>query len=104
PAPEFRMPKTEHVCRECGTPIRKEHEDCGTCAAKLATRRLVKGAQLGRIAAQKPEARMKHSASARRHALACSSWDASSNPVWLTGECFLKRIQTLLATASTSAI
>jgi CRISPR-associated endonuclease Cas1 len=104
PAPEIRMPKTQHVCRGCGKSIRKEHEDCGTCAVKLATGRLVKGAQLGRIAAQRPEARTKHSASARRHALACSSWDTSSQPAWLTGECFLKRIQPLLATASTSAI
>jgi len=64
PAPKIKMPETEHVCRGCGKPTRKEHEDCGSCAAKLATGRLVRGAQLGRIAAQKPEARMKHSASA----------------------------------------
>jgi hypothetical protein len=61
-------------------------------------------ARIGRVAAQKPEARAKHSESARIHALARSSWDPSSQPVWLTEECFLKKIQPLLAIASASAI
>jgi CRISPR-associated endonuclease Cas1 len=104
PAPEIRMPKTEHFCRGCGKSIRKEHEDCGSCAANLAIGRLGRGAQLGRIAAQKSEARMKHSASARRHALARSSWDASSQPAWLTSEFFSEKVQPLLANISTSAI
>ncbi len=104
PAPKIKMPETEHVCRGCGKPTRKEHEDCGSCAAKLATGRLVRGAQLGRIAAQKPEARMKHSASARRHALARSSWDALSQPTWLTQDCFSEKIQPLLSDISSSRI
>jgi CRISPR-associated endonuclease Cas1 len=56
PEPKLRMPKTQHVCRGCGKPIRKEHEDCGSCAVSNATGRLINAAQIGRIAAQRPEA------------------------------------------------
>ncbi len=102
--PVLNMPKTEHLCGGCGKPIRKDHEDCWRCAQNSTRARMGEIARIGRVAAQKPEARAKHSESARSHALARSSWDRSSQPAWLTRECFLKKIQPLLATASTSAI
>jgi hypothetical protein len=43
-------------------------------------------------------------ASRRRHARACSEWDASGQPAWLTSEVFSKQIQPLLANIPTSAI
>src|SRR5438477_4118652 len=104
PAPVLRMPKSEHVCRGCGKPIRKEHNDCGDCAVSSATGRLVNAARIGRIAAQRPEARAKHAESARRHARARSSWDAFSQPAWLTSEFFSQRVQPLLTNISTSEI
>jgi CRISPR-associated endonuclease Cas1 len=102
--PKVKMSKAEHVCRGCGKSIRKEHEDCGTCAVNNATERLVKGARTGRLAARLPEARLKHSDSARTHALARSSWDASSQPTWLTQDCFSEKIQPLLRDISSSKI
>ena len=103
-APKLRMPKVEHVCGGCGEPIRKEHEDCGNCAVINATGRIVKAARIGRIAAQSAESRAKHAESARRHALARSSWDASSQPESLTSEFFSQKVQPLLANISTSEI
>jgi hypothetical protein len=61
-------------------------------------------ASLGRVAARSPESRAKHVASRQRHAEACSAWDASTQPAWLTGELFLQKIQPLLRKISTSAI
>jgi CRISPR-associated endonuclease Cas1 len=104
PAPKLKMPKTEHICRGCGKPIKKEHADCGSCAVGSATGRLVNVARSGRIAAQSPEARAKHAESERRHALARSSWNVSSQPAWLTSEFFLQKVQPLLLNISTAAI
>jgi CRISPR-associated endonuclease Cas1 len=104
PVPKPKIPKAAHVCRGCGKPIRKEHEDCGTCAVANATGRLVKVARIGRAAAQSPEARAKHAESERRNAIARSSWDESSQPAWLTGEFFSQKIAPLLANVSTSEI
>jgi hypothetical protein len=64
----------------------------------------VNAARIGRVAARSPEARAKHVASRRRHAQACSEWDASTQPAWLTSEVFSQQIQPLLAGVSTSAI
>ena len=47
-------------------------------------------AELGRVAARRPEGRAKHAAARRRHAQACSAWDASSQPAWLTAEVVLR--------------
>ncbi len=55
-------------------------------------------------AAGSPEARAKHVASRRRHAAACSEWDASKQPAWLTSEVFSQQIQPLLAEIPTSVI
>src|SRR4029077_6139954 len=74
------------------------------CAIDGATERLVKAARIGRVAARSPEARAKHWASRRRTAQACSEWDPSMQPAWLTSEVFSQKIQPLLANIPTSAI
>src|SRR5580658_1777912 len=102
--PEVKQPKPEHVCSGCGKPIRAERNHCANCAIDGATERLDKAARIGRVAARSPEARAKHVASRQRHAQACSEWDASSQPAWLTGEMYSQRMQPLLAGVSTSAI
>jgi hypothetical protein len=76
----IRPPRRENLCRGCGKTIRSEHTNCADCAIGGATERLVRAARLGRLAARSPEARAKHVASRRRHAQACSAWDASSQP------------------------
>jgi len=97
-------PSRENLCRGCGKTIQIGRTNCADCAIGGATERLIRAASLGRVAARSPEARAKHVASRRRHAQACSAWDASMLPAWLTSEMFSKRIQPLLADIPTSAI
>jgi len=102
--PRVKHPTPEHVCLGCGKPIRPERNHCANCAINEATERLADAARIGRVAARSPEARAKHVASRRRHAQACSAWDASTQPAWLTSEVFSQRIQPLLAKLPTSTI
>jgi hypothetical protein len=97
-------PKADHLCRGCGKTITNGRTNCADCAIGGATERLANAARIGRVAARSPEARAKHVASRRRHAQACSEWDASKQPAWLTSEVFSQQIQPLLAGVSTSAI
>jgi CRISPR-associated endonuclease Cas1 len=97
-------PRKENLCRGCGKTIRHGRTNCAGCAIGGATNRLAKAASLGRVAAQSPESRAKHSASRRRHAQACSAWDASSQPAWLTAEFYAEKIRPRLARMSSSAI
>ncbi len=99
-----KPPKTEHFCRGCGKKIANGRLNCASCAVEGATERLAGAAKLGRAAAQSPQARTKHVASRRRHAQACSAWDESTQPAWLTSEVFSQQIQPLLSAVSTSVI
>ncbi len=96
--------KNDHLCRGCGKKIKEARSHCAHCAVATATERLVNAARIGRLAAQTPEARKKHAESERRHALARSSWDAASQPAWLTNDLFAQRIQPMLTKVSNSAI
>jgi CRISPR-associated endonuclease Cas1 len=102
--PPIPPPRRENLCRGCGKVIRIGRTNCGECAIGGATERLISAASLGRVAAQSSESRAKHAASRQRHAEACSAWDASTQPAWLTGEVFTQQIQPLLKKISTSAI
>lgn len=97
-------PKADHFCRGCGRMIPSGRSNCAECAIEGATERLAKAAALGRVAAQRPEARAKHVASRKRHAQAELAWNESSQPAWLTNELFSRKIQPLLADVSTSMI
>jgi CRISPR-associated endonuclease Cas1 len=97
-------PKTDHLCRGCGKTIPNGSSNCAGCAVEGATERLAGAAKLGRVAAQRPEARAKHVASRKRNAQAQSAWDESSQPAWLTAELLSRKIQPLLADVSTSMI
>jgi len=103
PSP-ISSPRRENLCRGCGKTIQIGRTNCADCAIGGATERLISVASLGRVAARGPEARAKHVASRQRHAQACSDWDASEQPSWLTSEMFSQQIQPLLANVSTSAI
>lgn len=97
-------PKEDHFCRGCGKTIPNGGSNCAECAVEGATERLASAAKLGRVAAQRPEARAKHVASRKRHAQAESAWDESSQPAWLTSELFSRKIQLKLSDVSTSVI
>jgi hypothetical protein len=88
----------------CGKTITKCPTRCGDCAIEGATERLADAARIGRVAARSPEARAKHVASRQRHAQACSAWDASRQPAWLTVEYYSQEIQPRIARISTPAI
>jgi CRISPR-associated endonuclease Cas1 len=107
-APSFsyneRAPRAQHLCRGCGKSIRAEYTHCNQCGLEGAKQRMIDAAKIGRQASRSPAARAKHRASRRRHADACSNWDATTQPVWLTAEVYVLRIQPLLAKLSTSAI
>jgi CRISPR-associated endonuclease Cas1 len=97
-------PKADHLCRGCGKTITDGRTNCADCAVGGAKERLVSAAKLGRVAARSPEARAKHVASRRRHAKACSEWDASTQPAWLTDQVYSEKIQPLLVRESNSDI
>jgi hypothetical protein len=99
-----RSPGSQHLCRGCGKSIRAEHTYCNQCGREGAKQRLIEAAKIGRQASRSQEARAKHRASRRRHADACSAWDASTQPTWLTADVYTQRIQPLLAKLSTSMI
>jgi CRISPR-associated endonuclease Cas1 len=97
-------PDADHFCRGCGKTITNESTHCAGCAVEAATKRLISAASLGRVAARSPEARAKHGATRRRHAKACSEWNASTQPAWLTTKVFSQQIQPLLGSIRTSEI
>jgi CRISPR-associated endonuclease Cas1 len=99
-----RAPKPQILCRGCGKTIRAGRIHCAQCAVNDAKERLAAAAEIGRLVSHRPEARSKQSITRKRHAQACSAWDASSQPPWLTAEAYTQRIQPLLATMPTSKI
>jgi CRISPR-associated endonuclease Cas1 len=99
-----KAPKTDHLCRGCGKTITNGRTNCADCAIGEARERLVSAAILGRVAARTPQARAKHVVTRRRHAQACSVWDASKQPAWLTEEFYSEKIQPLLAQMSASVV
>jgi CRISPR-associated endonuclease Cas1 len=98
------IPKPDRVCRGCGKTIRAGRSDCGKCSIDGATKRLMEVARIGRIAAHTPKSLAKEGETQRRHANARASWKASSQPEWLTAECYSGKVQPLLANVSTSVI
>lgn len=97
-------PETDHLCRGCGKTIEDRSSNCTDCAVSGFTEQLVRVAKIGRVAARSPEARAKHVASHRRHIEACSEWDESTQPSWLTSGVFSQQIQPLLASVPTAVI
>jgi hypothetical protein len=102
--PEVKQTRPEHVCRGCGKAIRSGRTHCAQCAIEGATQRLATASAIGRSVSHTPEARAKQSATRLRHARACSEWDPSTQPAWLTKNIFVQKVQPLLAALSTSKI
>jgi CRISPR-associated endonuclease Cas1 len=102
--PDVLTSRRENICRGCGKTIRRGRAHCADCAIGEATERLASAGRLGRVAARNAQSRAKHSVSRLRHAQACSEWNASSQPEWLTAKLYSDKIQPLLVQASASAI
>ena len=102
--PAELMPRPHRLCRGCGKTIRNGRTHCGQCAIEGATQRLEAAASIGRLVSHTPEARAKQSATRRRHGRACSEWNPSTQPAWLTENVFLQKVQPQLVALSTSNI
>ena len=103
-ASPIATPRRENICRGCGKQIQSQSTHCSDCAIVGAKQRLAAAAKLGRVAAHSPESRAKRSETRQRHAQACSAWDPSNQPDWLTSAIFAERIQPLLGRIPTSQI
>jgi CRISPR-associated endonuclease Cas1 len=102
--PIVDQPKPEHICNGCGKTIRVGRAHCSHCAIRRATEDLIAAAKRGRTLAHTREARAKQAVSQRRNALAQHSWQASSQPAWLTHRVYAEKIQPRLARISNSVI
>lgn len=94
----------ENLCPGCGKNIRSESKTCVQCGVPTSTKNMLSAARIGRLTANGPEAQAKRATKARTNALAQHSWKTSDQPVWLTPELFVGKIQPLLSSVSISAI
>ena len=63
----------------------------------MSKENLIEAAKLGRVAGHSREARARQAEAQRRHAAAKRAWQASSQPVWLDKDFYLRKIQPLLS-------
>jgi CRISPR-associated protein Cas1 len=100
----IRPPRRAGVCRECGATIEGEYARCGKCRIQDATNRMVDVARVGRLTAHGIQAQARRSNTQHCNALLQHSWQASSQPAWLTEEFYSEKIQPLLSQLSGTAI
>lgn len=99
-----RPSHTENVCRECGKTVHGGSVHCGDCRIEAATKRMPEVARVGRLNAHRPDAQAKRSATQQRNANLWRSWDAATQPAWLTEQFYSQKIQPLLSQMSGTAI
>jgi len=102
--PTKPAPRPQAICRICGAPIARDRSYCASCVTTVAKENLVEAARSGRVAAQRPEAQARRSATKRRHDISRQSWLPSSQPAWLSNETYEQRIQPRLAGITYSTI
>lgn len=99
-----RSPRLPAICRVCGVSVKSGWSYCARCASTVSREGLIEAAKPGRVAGHSPEARARQAEKQRRHAAAKRSWQASSQPVWLDKESYLRKIQPLLCGFKVSVI
>lgn len=102
--PPLQPTRPQSVCHGCGTDIRYGRTHGVQCAAPLQTERIMKAAQVARVAAHSAQARAKQSDTVRQRRKEQSSWSQSSQPEWLTVNFYVEKIRPALASVSNSAI
>jgi CRISPR-associated protein Cas1 len=98
-----RPPKPLRICAGCGTSLRASTH-CHRCGVAESTKRLIRAAEQGRIAASAPEALARIAAARRRHANAEREWDAAKQPAWLTERLYVEQIEPRLRGVSISKV
>jgi CRISPR-associated endonuclease Cas1 len=99
-----RLPRRENLCRDCGKPIGPEYNHCESCRIEQATKRMPDVARVGRLSAHDFQAQAKRSDTQRRNAALQHSWNALSQPAWLTEQFYSEKIKPLLQKMSGTAI
>jgi CRISPR-associated protein Cas1 len=101
--PSVRAPKPASVCRGCGATTRSGRH-CPECGREVSREKLIELAKIGRIAAQSPESRKKHSDTQRRHEAAKRAWRSTPKPDWPDENTYVRQIQPRLAAVTISAL
>ncbi len=99
-----RSPCRPAICRICGLSFKSGRSYCARCASTVSREGLIEAAKPGRVAVHSPEARAGKLKKQHRHAAAKRAWQASSQPVWLDKETYLRKIQPLLCGVKVSVI
>jgi CRISPR-associated endonuclease Cas1 len=97
-------PRSESVCRVCGTSVSSGRKFCEYCSRSFNRENLTTLAQRGRVAAQTQEAQRRRAETQRRNTTANYAWDPMSQPRWLTEEHYARAIQPQLPLVTCSAI
>jgi CRISPR-associated endonuclease Cas1 len=105
PLPEAESGFTpKRVCRDCGREIAYRASHCKLCVKEILSAHITEAAQVGRIAAQSPNAQIKRAATQEINARARYDWKPSSQPSWLTADFYAKEVQPRLSSISGSSI
>ncbi len=101
--PSVKALKPERVCRGCGAATLTGRH-CPKCGREVSKEKLIELAKVGRVAAQSPKSRRKHSETQRRHEAAKRAWRSSSKPDWPDENTYVGQIQPRLAGITISAL
>jgi CRISPR/Cas system-associated endonuclease Cas1 len=96
-------PHPERICQGCGATTRGGRH-CPKCGREISRKRLIELAKVGRIKAQTPESRQKHSETQRQHEAAKRVWRSSPKPDWPDEKTYVQEIQPRLAGITISAL
>ena len=93
---QVSAPKPEPICHSCG--VRTQgRSHCPKCGREISGRKLTELAKIGRLVAQRPESRKKHSETQRRHRAAQREWCLKREASRVSEKMYLERIQPMLS-------
>jgi CRISPR-associated endonuclease Cas1 len=96
-------PYPRKVCPGCGATTQRGRL-CPSCGREVSKEKLIELARIGRIAAQRPESKIKHAETQRRHQAAKREWLLSSKTSWPTEATYIEKIQPGLSKVAISRI
>ena len=103
-APKSSPSCPQSICRNCGKSASRGSIYCHACDIGRARERVILAAKSGRVAAKRPQARARRSATQTKHRAIAKSWDSQSLPVWLDQSKYERDVLPLLANVKRSAI
>ena len=96
-------PHPGNICPGCGATT-KRGRHCPKCGREMSRHKLIELAKIGRMAAQTPESRKKHSETLRRQHVEKLAWSAAPKLDWLTADYYDAKIRPRLAAVTISMI